>query len=145
MVFSILPKNEKKINLNNMIPQVVLVSFIFRKNFKTPKRHFEINWPLVSTKPQLFIMWDPFIQENDKFSPNFCLKHFLSLNQQFKKAVYKGMILNLLVKKWIYHHQTKFDSFQIVKLKFLCRIEMLTEDSVLVVTSMYVDRGVQAG
>jgi len=29
--------------------------------------------------------------------------------------------------------QPSFDSFQIVKLKFLCRIEMLTEDSVLVV------------
>ena len=28
------------------IPQVDLFSFIFWKNLKTPKRHFEINWPL---------------------------------------------------------------------------------------------------
>ena len=30
-----------------MIPQVDLFSFVFWKNLKTPKRHFEINWPLL--------------------------------------------------------------------------------------------------
>ena len=29
-----------------MIPQVDLFSFVFWKNLKIPKRHFEINWPL---------------------------------------------------------------------------------------------------
>ena len=32
-----------------MIPQVDLFSFVFWKNLKTPKRHFEINWPLVGS------------------------------------------------------------------------------------------------
>ena len=31
-----------------MVPQVELFSFIFLGELKTPKRHFEINWPLES-------------------------------------------------------------------------------------------------
>ena len=31
---------------NTMKPQVDLFSFVFLRKLKTPKRHFEINWPL---------------------------------------------------------------------------------------------------
>ena len=40
-----------------MIPQVDLFSFFFWKKLKTPKRRFEINWPLVppiSTGPEWY-------------------------------------------------------------------------------------------
>ena len=33
-----------------MKPQVDLFSFVFWRKLKTPKRHFEINWPLVMSK-----------------------------------------------------------------------------------------------
>ena len=36
-------KRTKKFDLTTMIPQVDLFSFVFWKNLKTPKRHFEIN------------------------------------------------------------------------------------------------------
>jgi hypothetical protein len=36
----------KKFDLTTMIPQVDLFSSVFWKNLKTPKRHFDINWPL---------------------------------------------------------------------------------------------------
>ena len=36
-------KRMKKFNSTTMIPQVDLFSFVFWKNLKTPKRHFEIN------------------------------------------------------------------------------------------------------
>ena len=39
-------KRTKQFDLTTMIPQVDLFSFVFWKNLKTPKRHFEINWPL---------------------------------------------------------------------------------------------------
>ena len=39
-------KKRKKIDLTTMIHQVDLFSFVFWKNLKSPKRHFEINWPL---------------------------------------------------------------------------------------------------
>ena len=39
-----LPKNEQT---NSTLLLVVLLSFTFWKRGKTPKRHFEINWPLV--------------------------------------------------------------------------------------------------
>ena len=41
-------KRTKTFDLTTMISQVDMFSFVFRKNLKTrPKRHFEINWPLV--------------------------------------------------------------------------------------------------
>ena len=44
LLSSILPKNkQKKFDLTTMIPQVDLLSFLFWKNLKTPKRHFEIS------------------------------------------------------------------------------------------------------
>ena len=50
VVFGILhssKKRTKKFDLTTMIPQVDLFLFIFWKNLKAPKRHFEIKWPLV--------------------------------------------------------------------------------------------------
>ena len=41
------PKMNEKIVSTTMIPQVGLFSFVFWKNLKTPKRHFEINWRLI--------------------------------------------------------------------------------------------------
>jgi hypothetical protein len=32
-----------------MVPQVELFSFVFWENWRLPKRHFEINWPLICT------------------------------------------------------------------------------------------------
>ena len=40
-----LPKNERT---NSILLLVDLFSFVFWKKVKTPKRHFEINWPLVT-------------------------------------------------------------------------------------------------
>jgi hypothetical protein len=37
-----------KFDFTTMIPQVDLFSFVFWKKLKTPKRHFEIDWPLVT-------------------------------------------------------------------------------------------------
>ena len=39
-------KGTKKFNLATRIPQVDLFSFVFWKNLKTSKRHFEINSPV---------------------------------------------------------------------------------------------------
>ena len=39
-------KRTNKVDFTTMIPQVDLFSFIFWKILKTPKRYFEINWPL---------------------------------------------------------------------------------------------------
>ena len=39
-------KRTNKFDFTTMIPQVDLFSFIFWRKLKTPKRHFEINWPL---------------------------------------------------------------------------------------------------
>ena len=39
-------KRMNTFDFTTMIPQVDLFSFVFWKKFKTPKRHFEINWPL---------------------------------------------------------------------------------------------------
>ena len=41
-----LPKNERT---NSSLLLIDLFSFVFWKKVKTPKRHFEINWPLVET------------------------------------------------------------------------------------------------
>ena len=39
-------KRTNKFYFTTMKPQVDLFSFIFWRKLKTPKRHFEINWPL---------------------------------------------------------------------------------------------------
>ena len=54
-IFGILnsPKKwTKKLNFTTMVPQVKLFLFFFLGELKTPKRHFEINWP--SALLQLF-------------------------------------------------------------------------------------------
>ena len=47
LVSSFLPKKRtKKFNFTTMVPQVELFPFVFLGELKTPKRHFEIYWPL---------------------------------------------------------------------------------------------------
>ena len=50
-------------DFTTMIPQVDLFSFVFWKKLKTSKRHFEINWPLLSTNlphlSHIVIEWPP--------------------------------------------------------------------------------------
>ena len=41
-------KRTNEFDFTTMIPQVDLFSFVFWKKLKTPKRRFEINWPLSS-------------------------------------------------------------------------------------------------
>ena len=43
-------KRTNKFYFTAMKPQVDLFSFVFWRILKTPKRHFEINWPLVDLK-----------------------------------------------------------------------------------------------
>ena len=45
-IFNSSKKRTEKFDLTTIVPQVDLFSFIFWKNLKTPKIHFEINWPL---------------------------------------------------------------------------------------------------
>ena len=48
MLSSILPKTNEKIRLYyyNTSGRIVFIRFFFLEELKTPKRHFEINWPL---------------------------------------------------------------------------------------------------
>ena len=51
-----LPKKwTNKFDFTTMIPQVDLFSFGFWKKLKTPKRYFEINWPLAILFMRIFI------------------------------------------------------------------------------------------
>ena len=43
-------KRTNKFYFTTMKPQVDLFLFIFWRKLKTPKRHFEINWPLTSSR-----------------------------------------------------------------------------------------------
>ena len=47
VIFNSPKKQPKKFDFTTMAPQVELFSFVFWRRFKTPKRHSEINWPLV--------------------------------------------------------------------------------------------------
>ena len=44
------PKDKQTNSTTTMIPQVNLFLFSFWRKLKTPKRHFEINWPLSNVK-----------------------------------------------------------------------------------------------
>ena len=43
-------KRTNEFYFTTMIPQVDLFSFVFWKKLKTPKRQFEINWPLITSR-----------------------------------------------------------------------------------------------
>ena len=45
-IFNSSRKQTKKLHLTSMVPQVEPIFFCFLEELKTPKRHFEINWPL---------------------------------------------------------------------------------------------------
>ena len=64
-----------------MTPQVDMLSFVFSKNLKISKRHFEINWPLVvhnilkgKVLLQIFGLFER--------KGSFCLKLGLNLEEQ---------------------------------------------------------------
>ena len=76
-IFCILNSSKKwtkKFDLTTMIPQFDFFSFVFWKKVKTPKRHFEINWPLSRQQvlraycPKLYIVH----QIRDIFPLPFC-------------------------------------------------------------------------
>ena len=49
------------------ITQVDLFLFVFWKKSKTPKKRFEINWPLwISSNPYIFMIWDHLLQKQEK-------------------------------------------------------------------------------
>jgi hypothetical protein len=64
LVFSILPKNERK-KSTTLKAQVNLFSFVFWKNLKTVKRHFEINGPLAGVERKFLKNKDSFFGEFD--------------------------------------------------------------------------------
>ena len=58
-------KRTKKFDLTTMIPQVDLFSFVFWKNLKSPKRHFEIMYEnVLFERKQSF---DPLKSNNHNF------------------------------------------------------------------------------
>ena len=64
---TILPKNKRTINFTTVITQVDLFLFVFWKKSKTPKKLFEINWPLwISSNPYIFMIWDHLLQKQEK-------------------------------------------------------------------------------
>ena len=68
-----------------MIPQVNLCSFVFWKKSKTPKNHFEINWPLEGTSSMRQIISFPTTDEVDISSfqlrkLTYCLIYVPQLN-----------------------------------------------------------------
>ena len=55
-------KRTNEFNFTTMTPQVDLFSFVFWKKLKTPKRYFEIKWPLetsVNAKIDIFYLICP--------------------------------------------------------------------------------------
>ena len=52
-IFNSPKKRTNKFDFTTLVPQVELFSFIFWENWKTPKRHFEINWHLLLTFSKL--------------------------------------------------------------------------------------------
>ena len=53
-------KRTKEFDFTTMIPQVDLFSFIFWRKSKTPKNHFEINYPLALLKSNFTILMKSF-------------------------------------------------------------------------------------
>ena len=77
-------KQMKEFYLTTMKPQVDLFSFVFWRKLKTPKRHFEIIWPLAC-----FYILRKSIRINGFHF--FTIEHFW---------IYAG-ILQLLLERWI--------------------------------------------
>ena len=86
-----------------MIPQFDLFSFVFWRKLKTPKRHFEINWPLARAESGkgsclFFCFWDfltftsHLVVSNIKstFSILIFWNHFWSNLKSRVNLIYKG-------------------------------------------------------
>ena len=69
-------------DFTTMKPQVDLFSIVFWKKLKTPKRHFEINWPLVA-KSNLLVR---FLEETSAWKNHFDFVWPLLVSQQQKFA-----------------------------------------------------------
>ena len=54
-IFNSPKKRTNKFDFTTMKPQVDLSSFVFWRKLKTPKRHFEIHWPLYVNRLTVFI------------------------------------------------------------------------------------------
>ena len=86
MIFSswlFLQKRTNKFYFTTMKPQVDLFLFVFWRKLKTPKRYFEINWPLVDFQKGLQKVPSSYFQSpflKVKNHPNFFC--FIILNYQ---------------------------------------------------------------
>ena len=98
-----------KTNENNSTWGIIAVKafffFFFLEEFKTPKRHFEVNWPLVS------LLKVNSVQEA-------CAKCFAVLILKFE-------ILQITWKKWNKKHQTLSFAFFTNRFSFLMLVFVL--------------------
>jgi hypothetical protein len=98
-------------NLTTMIPQVELYSFVFWKILKTPKRQFEINWPLSARiiGPKLVLKLIPETHIINPFWPvNVFCPNFLTI---WLSAHYKVWIIRLIVVTFCSKYNKKIARF----------------------------------
>ena len=83
-------KLTKKFDFTTMVPQVKLFSFVFLGELKTPKRHFEINWPLAHEvrKVDTAALWD------SKTGQKMFVQHCSKIQTLFLKNSYGGFHWN---------------------------------------------------
>ena len=97
-------KRTKKFDLTTMIPQIELFSFVFRKNLKTTKGHFEINWPLPLVSQWVKILFNS--HYHNKFHAilackfNYYLVKSLGLPTTHKITFYNLGTLEELIKQF---------------------------------------------
>ena len=96
MIFSIWCFFQKNEQTNSTLLLCDLFSFVFWKNLKTPKRHFEINWPL----EKFFCIVD-----KATFHVEICV--IFTVQVIYFQKIHKVLALNILLK-WI--HTTNFTS-----------------------------------
>ena len=90
-----------------MKPQVDLFSFVFWKKLKTPKRHFEINWPLKVSQSRNYFFKPMFLQKNEQTNStsllrnlrSTCFRSFFGRNWRQQKDISKSTELykNLVI------------------------------------------------
>ena len=93
-------KRMKQFDLTTMIPQVDLFSFVFWKKLKTPKRHFEINWPLIiSESHQTISRW--LLTASDQKGGNLVVSHSLYQRKPATKGqlILKGVLMSSISSK----------------------------------------------
>ena len=91
-----------------MIPQVDLFSFVLWKNLKTPKRHFEINWPLACALALLwflFVVWKT--PEKDVDSKEVSRKHFNNIRTKIHRDIFSPIFSFIFIHFFFHQHYTK--------------------------------------